>query len=147
MALDLAKRAMPNPRIGEPNRMNTGAVPGLGDVEGTTGDLGWHLATTAMPNLVMVVTETEAVPNLLNTGVASSRIDLVDMEGTAGTGKDETGRPNGAVPSLDEGGNTKYQPRVSHGNGEHQTILSGVEKVPSTDGHTGNGSDRTLPNP
>ena len=72
----------------------------------------------------------------MNTGVASSRIDLVDMEGTAGTGKDETGRPNGAVPSLDEGGNTKYQPRVSHGNGEHQTILSGVEKVPSTDGLT-----------
>ena len=31
---------MPNPRILDPNRMNTGAVPGLGDMVGATGELG-----------------------------------------------------------------------------------------------------------
>ena len=40
VSLDLAKRVMPNPRILDPNRMNTGAVPGLGDVVGATGELG-----------------------------------------------------------------------------------------------------------
>jgi hypothetical protein len=44
--------------------MNTGAVPGLGDVKGTTYELGLDLAITAMPNLVMVATEMKTVSNL-----------------------------------------------------------------------------------
>ena len=118
--------------------MNAVAVPGLGDMVGTTGELGLDLATTAVPNLVLAATEMETVSDLLNTGAAPSRIDLVDKEGTAETVRDETVRPTGAVPSLEERRDTICQ-----------TILSGVENVPSTEGLTGTGSDsngRTMPN-
>ena len=45
------------PRTVEPNRMNTGTLPVLGDVVRATVDLGLDLATTAMPNLAFVATE------------------------------------------------------------------------------------------